>query len=142
MRKLMTAAAILCVSIGFASLYNGKTISNPKGPQMYVLRAWRIEGGEQDQYLWSLAERPFEEDRFPDSSPGTLYRSLESPPLRTRVASLPAGATVWMQWNLGGVLKGDQSSYVDRIRGLEGLQDFSTFCKSKNLTFAYGGVGN
>ena len=142
MRKLITAAAILCFSIGFASLHHAKTISNYKGPPLYVLRAWRIDGGEPDQYLWSLDERPFEGGRFPDLSPSTLYRSLDSPTLRTRVAGLPAGARVWMQWNLGGALKGDQSSYVDRIRGLERLQDFAAFCKSKNLTFAYGGVGN
>lgn len=141
MRKLIPAAVILCVALGCIALYSAQTVSVSK-KHTYVLRAWRIDGDEQDQYLWALDERQFEERQFPEVSPGTLYRSLDSLPFRTKVAGLPAGATIFMQWNLGGALRGDQSSYVTRVRGLEGLQDFAIFCKSKNLTLDLGGVGD
>ena len=128
MRKLMIATAVVCVSIGIASLHNGGTLSAATPPSNYILRAWRMDGGEQNQYLGSL------EGQTHENSTGILYNSLGSTSLRARISGLPAGTKLTLDWGRGGVLDKDEESW--RLWHKD-LDDFSRFCKSNKITFTY-----
>src|SRR5262245_15480073 len=128
MKKLIIAAATLSISIGFASLHLAKTSSPAAPPPSYVLRAWRIDGGAENDYLWSL------EPRSQESSTGTLYRSLASEALRARISKLAEGTKLTLNWARSGVLD-DAESWR---RWNHEFDDFTVFCKSKKINFTYG----
>ena len=98
----------------------------------YVLRAWESDT-DRGAYSWSL------ESDSDNTSPKTLYRSLDSPALRTKVASLSPGTRIVFDFRDGGSLQA-----TDEItgKGYKTFLGFAQFCKSKHIDFKFSMVTN
>jgi len=110
---------------------DGPTIQATQN-QSYILRAWEFDT-DRGNYLWSL------ESDSDKTSPKTLYRSLDSPAIRTKVASLSPGTKIVFDYRGGGSFQA-----TDKITGggYKTFLEFAQFCKSKHIAFTFWMVAN
>lgn len=115
-----------------AEVAPGPPVNAKQTVPSYVLRAWEFDT-DRGAYLWTL-------ERESDStSPKTLYRSLDSPILRAKVASLPPATRIVFDFRGGGSF---QSTDEITGRGYKAFLEFTQFCKSKHLDFEFTMVTN
>ena len=118
---------LLGTSLAFFFVSTGSVITKGRASidQTYILRAWEFDT-DRGAYLWSL------ESESDNTSPRTLYRSLDSPAIRTKVESLSPGTSIVFDFRGGGSL---QSTDQITGTGYKTFLGFAQFCKDKHIDF-------
>lgn len=149
-RKLMKSILItMLVSIScLAATKAGQTQDpQPHGPislevgrseparSTYTLRLLQVNGTKPTQYVWFLQKQvavPWDEPIEPNE---TCFRSLYSVALRDYVSHMPAGTHIIHS----PIMHPSPNPAIKVNNDFEpGIQDFVSFCRSKNIDFKFG----